>query len=68
MISLAALGHSFYVTDEPREQQLWDLLAFLGRYAHQDIEKMLDWDVTTLYELARSTTKLLKEEAEAVKK
>ena len=48
---------------EPREAQLWKLLAFIGRYGHQDItlaRRM--FTLSELRDLANAIGELLKEE------
>lgn len=44
--------------------QIWKLLAFLGRYGHQDVTMLLKWQVPDLLALSKSVGDLLKEENE----
>lgn len=53
--------------ETPRETQLWKLLAFIGRYGHQDILKLRrELPVSDLIQLANAIGHLLKEESSKV--
>ncbi len=52
---------------EPRDKEIWKILAFLGRYAHQPIKDLLGMPMSDLVNLAMQTTKFIEEEAEASK-
>ena len=45
-----------------RERQIYRLFAFLGRYAHQDMNSMWNVTVRDLHGVAREVSELIKEE------
>lgn len=47
---------------------MWDLVAFLGRYANQPASETLSLPVTDLRRLTEATRRILNEEAEAAKR
>lgn len=40
----------------------WQLLAFLGRYAHQPLVQLMDFPKSDLYALAKATGELIEQE------
>lgn len=50
------------------ENNLWKLLAFLGRYGHQSVPALMGLSSADARSLASATAGLLKEEADAMKK
>lgn len=52
---------------EPREKQLWRLLAFIGRYGHQSIPSMLDrFTLNDLRSLAKAVGELIEQERDSI--
>jgi len=49
------------------EEQIWELAAFLGRYANQPVSEVLGLPVTDLRRFTQATRRILNEEAEAAK-
>jgi len=49
-----------------RERDIWRLVAFLGRYAHQPADAILQRPLSELRRLADATGTLLEEEGEAM--
>lgn len=45
-----------------RDRDIWKMLAFLGRYAHQALSDMLATPMTDLQSLARATAEIMEEE------
>lgn len=57
----------FVTAEKSRGDQLMRLLAYLGRYAKQDMGSLLRFPVSVLVELAAATGELVTEEMEASK-
>jgi len=52
----------------PRGPMLWQLLAFLARYAHQPFDVLLDMTLVDLSDLADAVAQIMKEESELAKR
>lgn len=51
--------------DGDTEEKFWKLLAFMGRYGHQDMLAWRDVPISDLRRAARALGRILEEESEA---
>lgn len=61
------LGFVFDQAEHGNEEQLWRLLSFLARYAHQPVDVLLRLTIPELTMFAKATGRLLEEEAKSIK-
>jgi len=68
----AAPDYAFFVAQHerrhPRRKYILELVAYLGRYAHQSIRDVLSLSVSDMMALTAATERIIKEEAAAAKR
>jgi len=70
-VSLSGLALALEHSEKARgnlAKQIWKLIAFLGRYAHQPADVSLRLPVDDLQSLASATGDLLEQESEAAQR